>query len=116
MPLHPDQLTVSFGIIDIADCIGIAFDDKLYGDWVVRVRLPTGYLHGSDHIGVHPVFVVKLVNLRLLHLIVESNDADPQRGDDLLVACLAGGTARPGGIPKVGFLQKDGQRQVLVGQ
>src|SRR5699024_5032940 len=32
MQLYPDQLTVSLRVIDIADRIGIALDDKLHGD------------------------------------------------------------------------------------
>ena len=116
MPFHPDQLAVSLRVIDIADRIGAAFDHKLHGDRVVRVRLTAGHLHGGDHICVHPVFVVKLVDLRRLQLVVEPDNANAQRGDDLVVAHLAGGAARPGGIPQVCFLQKDGQRQVLMGQ
>lgn len=37
--------------------------------------------------------IVKLIHLRFLHLIVEADDADPQRGDDLLVTDLAGSAA-----------------------
>ena len=37
VPRHPGKLAVAVRVIDIADCVGVALDDELYGYRVVRI-------------------------------------------------------------------------------
>ena len=116
MPFYPYQLTVAVRIVDIADGVSSALNHKANSHRIIRVGLPAAHLHRGDHIGIDSVFIVEVVYIGRLQLTIEADNTDAKRRDDLIVADLAVGAARPCGIAQICFFKEDGQRQILMGE
>ena len=116
MPLHPYQLTVAVWVVDIADGVSPALNHKADRHRIVRIRLPAAHLHRGDHIGIDSVFIVEVIYIGRFQFTIEADDTDAKGRDDLIVADLAVGAARPCGIAQISFFKEDGQRQILMSQ
>ena len=115
-PAHPCQLTVAVRVVDIADSVSPAPDVKAYRYGGVRVGLSAAHLHGGDNFCVDTVFIIKVIDLRRRGHLVEADDADTKRGDDVAVGCLLRAAAGPCGVAEIRFLQKNRQRQIFMGE
>lgn len=109
-------MTVAVRIVDIADGVSSALNHKANSHRIIRVGLPAAHLHRGDHIGIDSVFIVEVVYIGRLQLTVEADDSDAEGRDDLIVADLAVGAARPCRIAQISFFKEDGQRQILMSQ
>ena len=115
-PAHPRQLAVAVRVVDIAYSVSPALNVKAYRYGVVRVGLSAAHLHGGDNFCVDAVFVVIFAGFgRRCHL-VEADDADTKRGDDVAVGRLIRAAAGPCGVAEIRFLQKNRQRQIFMGE
>ena len=115
-PAHPRQLAVAVWVVDIADGISPALDVKAYRYGVVRVGLSAAHLHGGDNFCVDTVFIIKVIDLRWRGHLVEADNADTKRGDDVAVGRLLRAAAGPCSVAEIRFLQKNRQRQVFMGK
>ena len=115
-PAHPCQLTVAVRVVDIADSVSPALDVKAYRYGVIRVGLSTAHLHGGDDFCVDAVFVVIFAGFGRRGHLVEADDADTKRRDDVAVGRLLRAAAGPCSVAEIRFLQKNRQRQILMGE
>ena len=115
-PAYPRQLAVAVRVVDIADSVSPALDVKAYRYGVVRVGLSTAHLYRGDNFCVDAVFVVIFAGIGRRGHLVEADDADTKRGDDVAVGRLLRAAAGPCSVAEIRFLQKNRQRQVFVGK
>ena len=115
-PAHPCQLAVAVRVVDIADSVSPTLNVKAYRYGVVRVGLSTAHLYRGDNFCVGTVFVVIFAGFGRRGHLVEADDADAKRGDDVAVGCLLCAAAGPCGVAEIRFLQKNRQRQILMGE
>ena len=115
-PAHPRQLAVAVRVVDITDSISPALNVKAYRYGVIRVGLSAAHLHGGDNFCVDAVFIIKVIDLRWRDHLVEADDADTKRRDDVAVGRLLRAAAGPCGVAEIRFLQKNRQRQIFMGE
>lgn len=107
---------VAVRVVDIADSVSPSLDVKAYRYGVVRVGLSAAHLHGGDDFCVDAVFVVIFTGFGRCGHLIEADDADTKRGDDVAVGCLLRAAAGPCGVAEIRFLQENCQRQIFVGE
>ena len=88
----------------------------MYRYGVVRVGLSAAHLHGGDDFCVDAVFVVIFAGFGRRGHLIEADDADAKRGDDVAVGRLIRAAAGPCGVAEIRFLQKNRQRQIFMGE
>ena len=115
-PAHPRQLTVAVRVVDIAYSVSPALDVKAYRYGVVRVGLSTAHLYRGDNFCVDAVFVVIFAGFGRRGHLVEADDADTKRRDDVAVGRLLRAATGPCSVAEIRFLQKNRQRQILMGE
>ena len=115
-PAHPCQLAVAVRVVDITDSVSPALNVKAYRYGVVRVGLSAAHLHGGDDFCVDAVFVVIFAGFGRCGHLVEADDADAKRGDDVAIGYLLRAAAGPCSVAEIRFLQKNRQRQILMGE
>ena len=115
-PAHPCQLAVAVRVVDIADSVSPSLDVKAYRYGVVRVGLSAAHLHGGDDFCVDAVFVVIFTGFGRCGHLIEADDADTKRGDDVAVGCLLRAAAGPRSVAEICLLQKNRQRQIFMGE